>query len=375
VTQALHIASFNAENFYLLLDSEYGREELEALTEADYLAMNASIYNPNKDRGKIAEIARIILEEDFDLVALVEVGGMETLAAFNRIYLRGAYDCFLHEENSRRGIFVGALLRKGRFPGARALAMPGAFSRNLLRLDLGPEGGDLEVFALHLKSQYGEDRGLERRIKEVELLASLVRTTNCVVLGDFNGILIRGEHQFEYEPFLDLPFRDVLEAVGVPPESRRTHYHFGPRPNFAQLDYIFCTEDIEVLDAGVIEGEIPLNREQRSRLPSDHLFIRATLRPAPRRDQVRGPGAASAEPRPAVAPPAADRPAADVRPPAPGAGQPDAQVLPAAEGPFRRPASLWDRLRRILPEYASGANPGSRGPKGPGRKPRRRDNN
>jgi endonuclease/exonuclease/phosphatase family metal-dependent hydrolase len=279
VVAPIHLASFNAENFYLLLDADYGREELEALGEDEYLAMNASIFNPNKDRGKIAEIARIILEEDFDLVGLCEVGGMESLAAFNRIYLGGRYDCHLHEENSRRGIFVGALVKAGRFPGARALNVPGPFSRNLLRLDLGPGGGELELFVLHLKSQAGADRGLEQRIWEVERLASLARTRNCVVMGDFNGILIRGEAQFEYEPFLSLPFADVLETVGVPPEKRRTHYHFGPEPNFAQLDYIFCTPDVEVLDAGVIEGEIPLNRRQRSLLPSDHLFIRALIRP------------------------------------------------------------------------------------------------
>lgn len=278
--RGIRIASFNAENFYLLLDAPYGLDELEALGEAEYLAMNASIFNPNKHRDKIAAIARIILEQDFDLVALCEVGGLETLEAFNRIYLSEGYDCYLNEENSRRGIFVGALLKKGRFPGARSRSMPGEFSRNLLRLDLGPEGGDLEIFALHLKSQYGQDRGIERRLAEVERLAAFVRTTNCVVLGDFNGILIRGEHQFEYGPFLDLPFRDVLEAVGIPPDERRTHYHFGPRPNFVQLDYIFCSLDIEVLDAGVIEGEIPLNREQRSRLPSDHLFIYATIAPS-----------------------------------------------------------------------------------------------
>jgi endonuclease/exonuclease/phosphatase family metal-dependent hydrolase len=276
----LSIASFNAENLYLLLDRDYEYDELVALDEADYLAMNASIFNPNKDRGKIAAIAATILEYDFDLVSLCEVGGMETLAAFNRIFLGGNYDCCIHEENSTRGIFVGALLKKGRFPGARAKAMPGAFSRNLLRLDLGAEGGNLELFAVHLKSQHGEDRGLEQRIREVERLCSLVRTRNCVVLGDFNGILIRGEHQFEYGPLLELPFTDVLEAVGIPSDERRTHYYFGPRANFAQLDYIFCTEDIEVLDAGVIEGEIPINREQRNRLPSDHLFIRAIIRPS-----------------------------------------------------------------------------------------------
>jgi endonuclease/exonuclease/phosphatase family metal-dependent hydrolase len=280
VNPSLHLASFNAQDFYLLLDRDYSREELEALAEPDYLSMNASVFNPNKDRGKIAEIARVILEGDFDLVGLCEVGGMESLAAFNRIYLGGRYDCYLYEENSRRGIFVGALVKKGLFPGCRAMNIPESFSRNLLRLDLGPEWGGLEVFVVHLKSQYGPDKGLAQRIWEVERLRACVRPCACVVMGDFNGILIRGEEQFEYRPFLELPFRDVLEAVGVPPRQRRTHYHFGPAPNFAQLDYIFCSEDLEVLDASVIEGEIPINRAQRNLLPSDHLFIRARIRPA-----------------------------------------------------------------------------------------------
>jgi endonuclease/exonuclease/phosphatase family metal-dependent hydrolase len=281
VESSLNIASFNAENFYLLLDADYSREELEAIDEGDYLAMNSSIFNPNKERGKIAEIAGIILEHDFDLVGLCEVGGMETLAAFNRLYLGGAYDCFLHEENSRRGIYVGALAKKGRFPGACARNMEGDFSRNLLRLDLGPAASNLEVFVVHLKSQYGEDKGLEQRIWEVERLCSLVREKNCVIMGDFNGIAIRGEEQFEYGPILALPFRDVLEAMGIPPEKRRTHYYFGRgEVSFAQLDYIFCSNDVEVLDASVLEGEIPINRAQRDLLPSDHLMIRASVRPS-----------------------------------------------------------------------------------------------
>lgn len=277
MTHTLHIASFNAENFYLLLDSDYGREELDALDDRRYQAMNASIFNPNKDRAKIAEIARIILENDFDLVGLCEVGGMQTLDAFNRIYLDGRYECYLYEENSNRGIFVGALLKKGRFPGARARNIPGTFSRNLLKLDLGKEGGDLEIFVVHLKSQHGEDQGIDRRIDEIERLCSLVRPRKCVVMGDFNGILIRGLHQFEYESFLGLPFCDVLAAVGIPPEQRRTHYYFGKGKHFSQLDYIFCTHDIEVADAGIIEDAIPSNREERARLPSDHAFLRAII--------------------------------------------------------------------------------------------------
>jgi len=278
VGKDLSVAAFNAENFYLLLDGDYGLEELEALDEEAYMAMNSSIFNPNKERGKIAAIAGIIQERDYDLVGLCEIGGMESLANFNRIHLGGRYDCYLHEENSRRGIYAGALVKKGAFDRAEAEAMPGAFSRNLLRLSLERGGTELEAFVVHLKSQYGEDRGIPQRMREVETLASLVGTRNCIVLGDFNGILIRGEEQFEYRPFLELPFRDVLEAVGLPSAERRTHYHFSPEPNFAQLDYIFCSEDIEVLSAGVVEDEIPLNRAQRALLPSDHLFIEATIR-------------------------------------------------------------------------------------------------
>jgi len=273
----VRLAAFNAENFSLLLDRPYTRDELEALPEEHYRGMNTSIFNPNKERAKIAEIGAMVLQGDYDVVGLCEVGGRESLAAFNSLYLGERYEVYLHEENSKRGIFVGALVKRGRFQWVRATNMPGAFARNLLKLTLGQERGGLEVFVVHLKSQFGQDRGLEHRIKEVNKLCSLVRPQKCVVMGDFNGILIRGEAQFEYEPFLALPFRDVLEAVGVPTDERRTHYHFGPEPHFTQLDYIFCSNDLRVLEAGVIEGEIPLNRTQRNFLPSDHLMIHATV--------------------------------------------------------------------------------------------------
>ncbi len=282
----IHAASFNAENFSLLLDRPLTRDELEALDDEAYRAMNASIYNPNKERHKIAEVARLILTEDFDVVGLCEIGGMETLTAFNRLYLGDRYLAYLHEENSRRGIFVGALVKRGRFSWVKAVNMPGSFARNLLKLSLGLDEGGLEIFIVHLKSQFGRDRGIEHRMKEIERLCALVRPLRCVVMGDFNGIAIRGEAQFEYEPFLALPFRDVLEAVGVPVEQRRTHYHFAPEPHFTQLDYIFCSPDIEVLSAGVLEDQIPLNRVHRNHLPSDHLMIWAKL-------QVGGPPAAN----------------------------------------------------------------------------------
>lgn len=272
------LACYNAENFYMLLDRLYSPEEYAQLPEADYLAMNHSIYNPNKAKAKIAAIADTIMGGDFDVIGLCEVGGLETLENFNRLCLDNRYHCYLHQENSRRGIFVGALVRKGRFTGVQAKNIKGNFSRNLLKLELSFGPSRLHLFVVHLKSQLGPDFGIEQRIKEVEQLTSLARHRNCVVMGDFNGSLVPGEVQFEFQPFLDLGLQDVLEQLGVPPNERFTHFYFGDKPHFNQLDYIFCSPDIEVLGGGVLADTVPINYEQRQRLPSDHLFLTAEIR-------------------------------------------------------------------------------------------------
>ena len=261
----------------MLLDREYTQEQFEALAEAGYLAMNASIYNPNKALEKIAAIGRTIREYDFDFVGLCEVGGMETLVNFNKHYLQGRYDCYLHEENSKRGIFVGALVKKDRFAQVSARNMQGAFSRNLMQVTLTGGGTTLHIFVVHLKAQHGQDLGIEQRIAEVKQLCAIVERQRCVVLGDFNGILIRGENQFEYDPFLELPFRDVLEAMDVPAHARFSHFYFKGGPSFSQLDYIFCSNDLAILDGGMVGDLVPVNYEQRRRLPSDHIFLRATI--------------------------------------------------------------------------------------------------
>lgn len=275
----LRIATYNVENFYLLLDAPYSRAEIEALGEEAYRAMNPSIYNPNKERGKIAAIADFIAGGGFDIVGLCEVGGRETLEHLNRAYLGGAYDIFVHEENSRRGIYVGALVRRGAFEAVEASSAGAGFSRNLLRLALRKDGVDLRVYAAHLKSQLGEDRGIARRMAEVGALAERVEREACVVMGDLNGLAVRGMAQFEFEPFLALPFRDVLEATGVPPAARFTHFRFErSRESFNQLDYIFCSNDIAVTGGGVAADFVPLNYEQRRRLPSDHAPLWAEVR-------------------------------------------------------------------------------------------------
>ncbi len=108
-------------------------------------------------------------------------------------------------------------------------------------------------------------------------MSSLVSRKNCVVMGDFNGILVRGEHQFEFEEFLGLPFRDVLDAMDIPERARFSHFYFRDGLNFSQLDYIFVSNDLAVVDGGMLGDMVPLNHEQRRRLPSDHIFLTATI--------------------------------------------------------------------------------------------------
>jgi endonuclease/exonuclease/phosphatase family metal-dependent hydrolase len=276
-SNSITIATFNAENFYLLLDHDYTIDEFFRLTEEEYESMNNSIYNLNKERYKIQLIAQTIVAGDYDIICLCEVGGMETLENFNTYYLSSLYECYLYEMNSRRGIFVGALVKKKIFTTIVANNIQGKFSRNVLRLQLSRNGSCLQVYMVHLKSQNGLDRGIAQRIEEVRQLAGMVARTRCIVLGDFNGILVRGEQEFEFEPFLALPYRDVLESMAIPPGARFTHFYFGNKPNFSQLDYIFVSNDIQILDGGMVTDMVPINYEQRRRLPSDHIFLQAAI--------------------------------------------------------------------------------------------------
>ena len=250
----IRLAAFNAENFSLLLDKPYSRQELDALSEADYLAMNSSILNPNKERAKIAEIGVMVLRGGYDVVGLCEVGGRESLAAFNRLYLDNGYEVYLHEENSKRGIFVGALVKRPVFLGARGKYV-GGFRTKSAQTHRGQERGGVEIFVVHLKSQFGQDRGLEHRIREIEKLCSLVGHKNASSWGTSTAFS---------SP--ERPSSSTSRSSAAVPrcsrgdrntaEQRRTHYHFGPEPHFTHWQHLLFN-NLQVIEAGVVEEIFP----------------------------------------------------------------------------------------------------------------------
>jgi hypothetical protein len=203
-----------------------------------------------------------------------EIGGMETLEAFNRLYLDGGYDCFLHEENSNRGIFVGALVRRGdsrtRAREARGPTSRATSSGSRPRAEAGRD-------RLRCAPQEPARRrpGIDRRIDEIKRLAASSRAGAASSWGTLTA-----SRSGECTNSSSAPARPA--ASGRPRLRGRaprttTHALLLRAPaQLRPLDYIFCTHDIEVLEAGVVEEAIR-RIGPRGIDPSDHLFIWARV--------------------------------------------------------------------------------------------------
>lgn len=294
----MKIGTFNAENLYLLLDKKYSKEEFSKLSNEEIQNMSNSFFNKNKEINKIETIVDIIKKENFDFLGLCEIGGKETLNNINRLYLDKAYDGYLEETNSNRGIYVGAYIKKGLFDKVELInhGRNHKFSRNLMQFTCYKNNECvITFFVMHLKSQNGDDFGIDQRYQEIKKIVELIEAVRfqdkpIVLMGDFNGIAIRGESQFEYDNLLALPYSDVHEIKNTPVNLRYTHYHFhqNKQSNFHQLDYIFIQDKfkdlVDLSESGSIlykkDNEIiePLSfDERRNLLPSDHLFLKMTL--------------------------------------------------------------------------------------------------
>lgn len=295
----MKIATFNGENLYFLLDKNYSKDEIESMSPEALSKMSHSFFNKNKDIHKIKKICETINNENFDIIGLCEIGGKESLSNINKIYLNNQYDIFLEETNSVRGIYVGALFKKGLFDRVKVInhGNKHSFSRNLMQFTcFKDQQCVLTIFTLHLKSQNGNDNGIDQRYNEVKKITKLISKVKhqdkpIIVMGDFNGIAIKGHSQFEFDSFLSLPFKDVLDILNIPVDQRHTHYHFNDnKPNFHQLDYIFIQESfaniIDQDNSGVIPYKDPDGLkiepisfdDRRKNFPSDHVFLKMSLK-------------------------------------------------------------------------------------------------
>ncbi len=325
------VVQLNAENLFLFLDDTSNRD-WRNLSEKDWQRLSSATV-PNKSLLKTWWLADSLLLLDADIVCMNEVGGLESLTNFAKIFLSDRYVPYLLEGNSDRGIDVGYLVKRGFRPRVElrthkdrplGFLYPHETDTNLSFEGLGKEKRShyfsrdcselriyndesrpaLVILLVHLKSKLDPDGidsgGRLRREAEVNTLVKIYHEirSECqppvpvIVAGDFNGHAIRRDPA---EEFLELSKTDLESAVslaGIEGMEAATQLQFNRNGgmNFLQIDFIFISPELKPLlikeGTGVfryvsdlkVPLPLPTTLEQRTYLPSDHYPVVATFK-------------------------------------------------------------------------------------------------
>lgn len=296
------------------------------MEEQQWTKLSTSIY-PNKDLRKTIELARTVSDIDADVVMLAEVGGLESLKNFNRLFLNSKYSEILVEGNSDRNIDVGFLIKKPvefyfdllshknrdlKFmysyeKHAQESTNPPQpvvhrFSRDCAELRLFKSDINnpfLIILLTHLKSPLDPEKidphGTERRTAELKACVEIYKelrqefkTCPIMFCGDFNGNASRNDTDKEFVPlYQETDLEDVLQIAQVENDKRSTYLQIRPsqKTDSRQIDYCFLSKElhasVKVKSAQVYlyKDEFgsdllkPATLDQKLALPSDHYPI------------------------------------------------------------------------------------------------------
>ncbi len=205
------------------------------------------------DDGQRNNTARVILENDPDVMCLQEVENFETLKQFNSNYLHRKYPyAMLIDANDPRQIDVGILskleigeVRTHQFDKDKKGVI---FSRDCLEVDILPDKKgkkSLTLFINHLKSRLGQEAGTaEKRQRQANRIAEIinerfgsnVENANFAVLGDFNDT----PDAECLNPILDSSLvENVVERL---PEDEQWTYYWESKHETNQFDYILLSK-------------------------------------------------------------------------------------------------------------------------------------
>lgn len=307
---------FNVENFYLLFDTLPSPGSFETLSEKQWQMLSSSIYE-NKSLYKCTQMAKTFLDINADVYMLCEVGGIETLQNFSKLFLNDTYHPCLVEGNSNRHLDVGFLIKKSapfyfdistnrnrpiHFLYSVEVNNPPfashKFSRDVAELRLFTKDREkpfLMILHCHLKSPRDQDRidpnGFERRQAELKELMQIYLETEkkfnsqlpILVSGDFNGTAASQETEPEFKPIYELTqLKESLEIAQTPKEYCSTFYQTKPGgyTRGRQIDYIFMNPTVQPFFQNSFvykfkdhigkELDPPMNMIDKLKLPSDH---------------------------------------------------------------------------------------------------------
>ncbi len=212
---ALRVGTFNLENLFLrykILDKERGSRQPKPIEPDRFVAEGGHINMLGmtiEDFGPIStslrkETARVIRDNNPDILAVQEVESQEALFQFNRKYLgddRFPYYLVVDGNDSRQ-IDVGFLSRwpiqrvatHQHLPTTISDRRKKVFSRDCLEVTFDVEGKEITMFNNHLTSRISDPDGTGRRVPQAEAIVDIVRARfrdrreNWIICGDFNAL-------------------------------------------------------------------------------------------------------------------------------------------------------------------------------------------
>ena len=303
---SLRIISFNVENLFVSPQATNFQEADNKLPRV--------IQPGDKDFPLTQLLAKSIKEMSPDILGLMEVGGQESLEAFNEIYLNNSYYPSLIPGNSDRNIHLGYLINKklpydfehythrNRSFYPKDSKKEDYLSRDIAELRLFNKEDDkkerplLIVLTVHLKSKRSDGQdfgGQKKRAAEFKLLLETYihlekrfkSEVPIVIMGDFNAVI---HHEYGgpgfQKLFDDTDLTDILEILKYPFDERATQTSFSRKGEVIaqQFDYIFLSKKWHSLVNKSTSGlylfrdknnqviRRPQSSFERAQLPSDH---------------------------------------------------------------------------------------------------------
>jgi endonuclease/exonuclease/phosphatase family metal-dependent hydrolase len=300
---------FNVENLYILLDL-YNNQDLNSISEKEWQSYSCSLTQSNKPLSDIIGIKNTIQEIGADIYMLCEVGGKESLDNFNKLFLDNKYKVYIKEGNSKRGLCVGYLIKRG-LPYSFSVKTnknieleQGKMTRDILQLQVFKKGiVQFICLLVHLKSKRSSDKdfnGISKRTAEIKGLIKRYKELKdtckvpIVVAGDFNGHAQKSDPEEEFKDIYTTDLLDIHDILNTDIEERTSFVSFYTGRILRQLDYIFLSKEfhskVEKAYNPRFKNEygddmgIPETFEEKRWLPSDHfpVVLELNLQPSPR---------------------------------------------------------------------------------------------
>lgn len=267
----LTIGTFNIENLfnrYKLLDKERGnrcgkRVDPDTFVEEgghiNMLGWSIDEFGPISKSARKAT-AKVITENDADIVALQEVENLFALLSFNQKWLKNRYPyAMVIDGNDPRQIDVGILskyplgnLRTHRFDPEPSPQTKRTFSRDCLEVEIGvAPHKTVTVLVNHFKSKIGG--GESKREKQATRVGEILKDRFgsglgglFVVAGDLNDHYDAPELQ----PLLGLKGIENVVQTRLPANDQWTHYYKKTKAA-EQLDYLLISKDLSARNPAV----------------------------------------------------------------------------------------------------------------------------